>query len=69
LLNNVGALVKAHHAQELANSELLTKDAVRQLANEVVGIVTDELSSINGYEEIVDRICVRLTRLVERVRN
>jgi hypothetical protein len=33
LLNTVGALVKAHRAQELESGELLTKDALKRLAN------------------------------------
>ena len=69
LLNTLSKLASAHRTHEIESGELLTKDALRRFANEVIQIIVGELSGLTGWEEIVERVGSRLSQAVENANN
>jgi hypothetical protein len=69
LLAVLGNLCKAHHIRQQQDGELLAKPALEQLGRVMVDIVADELSPIEGWEEIVSRIADRLATAIAGANN
>lgn len=60
MLLTIEKLVSSCHRLETSLGTLLSKAAVLDLAQEVVGILTEELEGIDNFEEVVDRISERI---------
>jgi hypothetical protein len=57
-------LISSCHKLEVNLGALLSKGAIVSLAQEMVGILMDELEHIDGYEQIVDRVSNRMVELI-----
>jgi hypothetical protein len=57
-------LISSCHKLEVNLGALLSKGAIISLAQEMVGILMDELEHIDGYEQIVDRVSNRMVELI-----
>jgi hypothetical protein len=68
MLQNMDRLVNSCHKIEQNLGQLLAKQAIMGLAKGMVEILVEELEGIERYEEIVDRITVRLIETVRRMR-
>lgn len=62
-------LVKSCNQLEKSLGNLLSKAALLAFASQVVEIITEELDSIPGYEEIVDRVSDRLITAAADTKN
>jgi hypothetical protein len=69
MLQTMERLVTSCHRIETNLGELLAKHAIVALAKDMVEIVVDELEGIPNYEEIIDRITVRLIDTVQGANN
>jgi hypothetical protein len=57
-------LITSCHKLEVNLGSLLSKGAIVSLAQEIVSILMEELSEIDDYEQIVDRISGRMIELI-----
>jgi hypothetical protein len=69
LLAVLGNLVKAHRAQLEKDGELLNKNAVRKLLEEIAELVTEEFNDVPDFPDRMDRVADRLSSVVTAARN
>jgi hypothetical protein len=69
MLLTIERLVKTSHQIETNLGVLLTRNTVLKLAQAMCEIVIDEIQSVPGFEEIVDRLSQRLLSAVLRANN
>ena len=69
LLMTIGKLVKEAHTIEQNLDVLLSKATVFILAQSVARIISEELRGIEGYEDICDRINLRIVETIAAAKN
>jgi hypothetical protein len=69
LIQTMERLVNICHRIETNLGELLARNAIINLAKELVAIVIDELEGIEDYEAIIDRITQRLIETIRQADN
>jgi hypothetical protein len=69
LLSTSAKLSLADEAARIRANEVLSRNALLGLIQELVTIVSDELETVPGHEAIVDRIIARVLASVESVEN
>jgi hypothetical protein len=57
-------LITSCHKLEVNLGALLSKGAIVTLAQEIVGVLMEELEHVDDYEQIVDRISGRMVELI-----
>jgi glutamine synthetase adenylyltransferase len=62
-------LIKSCHSLEQSLGNLLSKQSVARLCQEICEIIIEELQYVEGHEEIIDRIVQRLFPAVQATRN
>lgn len=62
-------LIRSCNELERNIGSVLSKDALRHLARDVVGILLEELRGVPNHEEIIDVVSVRLTDTIDQARN
>jgi hypothetical protein len=68
-LKTVEKLVSSCHKMEISLNTLLSKASIFTLGQEIVSILVDELSQIDNYEEIVDKISERIIATIAHQKN
>ena len=68
-LQTIEKLVSSCHRKEVSLGNLLSKASVFALGQEIVTILVDELNSLPGYEEIVDRISEQIVSTIAEREN
>jgi hypothetical protein len=69
LLLTAEKLIRSTTEMEIKFDAVLTRDALRAFAQEVVSIITRNLKDVPGYEEICDQIMVEILETVRSVSN
>lgn len=69
LMKTLEGLVKTSGTMEVKFGNMLTKDTVMKIGQAFVRIVTEEVSHIEGYDEIVDRVVSRFINEVKTSKN
>lgn len=65
----VTSISQAERSRRLMMSETLERKTVLSVAEAIIDVVIDELKSIEGYEEIVDRIVERCGSAIAEAKN
>jgi hypothetical protein len=68
-LQTIEKLTSSCHKMEISLGHLLTKSSVFALGQDMVAILADELSGIDNYEEVIDRISERLIVVIANTQN
>jgi hypothetical protein len=68
-LQTIEKLTASAHKMEISLGHLLTKSSVFSLGQDMVGILADELSGIDDYEAVIDRISERLVVAIANTQN
>jgi len=68
-LSTVEKLVSACHRMDSSLGNVLNKASILNLAQELVGIISEELEGVPGRDDIVDRIAHRLIEAIGTCNN
>jgi hypothetical protein len=68
-LSTLNKLVESLSKLELQADLVLGRDALNKLGDDIVTILIEELSNVDGYTEIVDRVASRLATTIAQSRN
>ena len=68
-LSTLNKLVESLSKLELQADLVLGRDALNKLGDEIVTILIEELSNVEGYTAIVDRVASRLATTIANARN
>jgi hypothetical protein len=69
LVETLERVVKTSGVMEVKFGHMLSKQAVIDLANMVVGVMAEEISHLPNYQEIVDRVTQRVTENIRKAEN
>jgi len=69
MLVTLERLIRSCQELERNVGSVLTKEALHQLARELVSILLDELRGVPNYEFIIDRVSARIVPAITEARN
>lgn len=68
-LSTLNKLVESLSKLERQADLVLGREALEELGEDIVTIIIEELSNVEGYTEIVDRVAARITSSIANARN
>ena len=68
-ISTLNKLVESLTKLEMQADLILGRDALNLLADDIVTILISELSNVDGYTEIVDRVASRIAEKIANTRN
>ncbi len=69
LLTTIGRLAKEFELSQVRRREMLNIGEAQRLASEIIGFFTEEFGDEPGFNDAVDRICVKMTQQLEAPRD
>ncbi|MCA9217057.1 MAG: hypothetical protein KDB27_28505 [Planctomycetales bacterium] len=69
LLNTLDRLQKNEFRRQLIEHELLTRPSIFRFANRLVEIMCDEISQLNGWEDVMIRVSERVSEALAELKN
>ena len=49
--------------------QVLSKEALMGVAQAIIGLLSEEIKKVDGYEDVIDAVCVRIVPVIEEASN